>query len=304
MFRQPCYGLIRILTFCVVFGTAVHSHRVFAICLDPPGDVTGDGLTSVVDVQCNILLNLWTLAAQTDDPPPCVAKDAIPNITPDHNCDSVVNVADTLLAVTFALKLSLAPELDQDSDSCVDACQTDFDGDGDLDFTDCAPMDPYVGKYAVELCNGYDDDCDWLVDEAFDNTVNASCDNQNVCDGLELCGSPGPAQGVVIHEVMIDPEMVGDGAGEWIELLNTAAVVAIFTFLGHWNDFLWPLIVTNSDRVQTLQVGLSRLSQLETGADWGGTMSGAALASIPMLIVFLFFQKQIISGMKLSGLKG
>jgi len=83
-----------------------------------------------------------------------------------------------------------------------------------------------------------------------------------------------------------------------------AAVVAIFTFLGHWNDFLWPLIVTHSDRMQTLQVGLSRLSQLETGADWGGTMSGAALASIPMLIVFLFFQKQIISGMKLSGLKG
>jgi multiple sugar transport system permease protein len=82
------------------------------------------------------------------------------------------------------------------------------------------------------------------------------------------------------------------------------AVVAIFTFLGHWNDFLWPLIVINSDRMQTLQVGLSRLSSLETGADWGGTMSGAALASIPMLIVFLFFQKQIVSGMTLSGLKG
>lgn len=83
-----------------------------------------------------------------------------------------------------------------------------------------------------------------------------------------------------------------------------AAVVAIFTFLGNWNDFLWPLIVINSDRMQTLQVGLSRLSSLETGADWGGTMSGAALASIPMLIVFLFFQKQIVSGMTLSGLKG
>jgi multiple sugar transport system permease protein len=83
-----------------------------------------------------------------------------------------------------------------------------------------------------------------------------------------------------------------------------AAVVAIFTFLGHWNDFLWPLIVINSDKMQTLQVGLSRLSSQETGADWGGTMSGAALASIPMLIVFLFFQKQIINGMKLSGLKG
>ncbi len=82
-----------------------------------------------------------------------------------------------------------------------------------------------------------------------------------------------------------------------------AAVVAIFTFLANWNDFLWPLIVINSDRMQTLQVGLSRLSSLETGADWGGNMSGAALASIPMLIVFLFFQKQIVSGMTLSGLK-
>jgi multiple sugar transport system permease protein len=82
------------------------------------------------------------------------------------------------------------------------------------------------------------------------------------------------------------------------------AVVAIFTFLGHWNDFLWPLIVINSNKMQTIQVGLSRLTSLETGADWGGTMTGAALASIPMLIVFLFFQKQIISGMRLSGLKG
>ncbi|GAB4433965.1 MAG: carbohydrate ABC transporter permease [Anaerolineae bacterium] len=82
------------------------------------------------------------------------------------------------------------------------------------------------------------------------------------------------------------------------------AVVVIFTFLGHWNDFLWPLIVVNSDHMQTLQVGLSRLTTLETGADWGGTMSGAALASIPMLIVFLFFQKHIVRGMALSGLKG
>jgi multiple sugar transport system permease protein len=83
-----------------------------------------------------------------------------------------------------------------------------------------------------------------------------------------------------------------------------AAVVAIFTFLGHWNDFLWPLIVTSSDQMQTLQVGLSRLSSQETGADWGGTMSGAALASIPMLIVFLIFQKQIVRGIMMTGIKG
>jgi len=82
------------------------------------------------------------------------------------------------------------------------------------------------------------------------------------------------------------------------------SVVIIFTFLGNWNDFLWPLIVVNSDNMQTLQVGLSRLSSEETGADWGGTMSGAALASIPMFIIFMFFQRQIVQGMTLTGLKG
>jgi len=82
------------------------------------------------------------------------------------------------------------------------------------------------------------------------------------------------------------------------------SVVVIFNFLGVWNDFLWPMIATNSEQIYTLQVGLSRLNSLETGADWGGTMAGAALASIPMLIFFLFFQKQIVKGVSLSGLKG
>jgi len=82
------------------------------------------------------------------------------------------------------------------------------------------------------------------------------------------------------------------------------AVVVIFNFLGIWNDFLWPTIATNKEKVYTLQVGLSRLNSLETGADWGGTMAGAALASIPVLIFFLFFQKQIIKGVSLTGLKG
>lgn len=82
------------------------------------------------------------------------------------------------------------------------------------------------------------------------------------------------------------------------------AVVTIFNFLGVWNDFLWPLIATNKEQIYTLQVGLSRLNSLETGADWGGTMAGAALASLPMLILFLFFQKQIVRGVSLSGIKG
>ncbi len=82
------------------------------------------------------------------------------------------------------------------------------------------------------------------------------------------------------------------------------AVVAIFTFLGNWNDFLWPLVVVNSNAKMTLQVGLSQLSAQEIGKDWGGLMAGSAVASIPMLIIFLLFQRQIVRGMKLSGLKG
>lgn len=82
------------------------------------------------------------------------------------------------------------------------------------------------------------------------------------------------------------------------------SLVVIFNFLGSWNDYLWPLIATNSQKIFTLQVGLSRLNSLETGADWGGTMAGAALASIPVLIFFLFFQKQIVKGFSISGLKG
>ncbi len=82
------------------------------------------------------------------------------------------------------------------------------------------------------------------------------------------------------------------------------AVVAIFSFLGSWNDFLWPLIVVNSSQNMTLQVGLSQLTAQEVGKDWGGTMAGAALASIPMLVIFLFFQRQIVRGMKISGMKG
>jgi multiple sugar transport system permease protein len=82
------------------------------------------------------------------------------------------------------------------------------------------------------------------------------------------------------------------------------AVVAIFTFLGNWNDFLWPLIVVNSTGNMTLQVGLSQLTAQEVGKDWSGTMAGSALASIPMLVVFLFFQRQIVRGMKISGMKG
>jgi multiple sugar transport system permease protein len=64
------------------------------------------------------------------------------------------------------------------------------------------------------------------------------------------------------------------------------------------------LIAINSQKMYTLQVGLSQLTSQAIGTDWGGVMTGAAIASIPMLIVFLFFQKYIVKVVSISSLKG
>ncbi len=81
------------------------------------------------------------------------------------------------------------------------------------------------------------------------------------------------------------------------------SALAIFTFLGNWNAFLWPLIVISETKLYTLPVGLAFFSG-EFQTEWEMVMTGASVATIPVLIVFLIFQKQIIKGIALSGLKG
>jgi len=81
------------------------------------------------------------------------------------------------------------------------------------------------------------------------------------------------------------------------------SALLIFNFLGNWNAFLWPVIVIESTRMRTLPVGMSFFSnELETS--WHLIMTAATGAVIPVIIVFLIFQKQIIKGVQLSGLKG
>jgi ABC-type glycerol-3-phosphate transport system permease component len=75
------------------------------------------------------------------------------------------------------------------------------------------------------------------------------------------------------------------------------AVVAIQSFLANWNSFLFPLIFVDSDRLRTLPVGLALLSQTEHSVDWGFLMAGSTVASLPVLVVFLAFQRQILSGL-------
>lgn len=81
------------------------------------------------------------------------------------------------------------------------------------------------------------------------------------------------------------------------------AALCIFTFLGNWNAFLWPVIITEKMDMRTVPVGLSFFSG-EAGSAWELIMAGASMATIPVLIVFLFFQRQIIKGIALTGLKG
>ncbi|MEO5324748.1 carbohydrate ABC transporter permease [Mesorhizobium sp. CC13] len=81
------------------------------------------------------------------------------------------------------------------------------------------------------------------------------------------------------------------------------SALAIFTFLGNWTAFFWPLIVTTSRELYTLPVGLSSFA-VEQSIQWEMIMTGAAIATLPTLIVFLVLQRYIVRGVMLAGLKG
>ncbi|HET8986370.1 MAG TPA: carbohydrate ABC transporter permease, partial [Trueperaceae bacterium] len=81
------------------------------------------------------------------------------------------------------------------------------------------------------------------------------------------------------------------------------AALGIFAFIGNWNAYLWPLVATQSASMRTVPVGISAFSG-EAGAAWHLIMSASALGVVPVLIAFIIFQRQIIEGVVLSGVKG
>lgn len=81
------------------------------------------------------------------------------------------------------------------------------------------------------------------------------------------------------------------------------SALAIFTFLGNWTAFFWPLIVTTSRELYTLPVGLSSFA-VEQSIQWEMIMTGAAIATLPTLLIFLVFQRYIVRGVMLAGVKG
>ncbi len=81
------------------------------------------------------------------------------------------------------------------------------------------------------------------------------------------------------------------------------ATVAVFAFMGSWNNFLWPLIIINSPDLMTLPLGLSSLSSRFV-TDWNLVLAGATISVLPIVAVFLFAQRYVLQGVAMSGLKG
>jgi multiple sugar transport system permease protein len=79
--------------------------------------------------------------------------------------------------------------------------------------------------------------------------------------------------------------------------------MGLFSFLFVWNDFLWPLLVANAEQMRTIQLGLQVFSgRYQT--EWTYMMAGTVTATLLPLVLFLLAQKQFISGLTRSGLKG
>ncbi len=115
---------------------------------------------------------------------------------------------------------------------------------------------------------------------------------------------------VTVPDELIDAARI-DGASEpmiyWrivIPLVKPAlATLGTFTFIGAWNNFLWPLLVLNSRELFTLPLGINSLRSLYAD-NTNLLMAGTAVAVLPMLLLFVFLQRYFIKGIALTGLKG
>ncbi|QPL05059.1 MULTISPECIES: carbohydrate ABC transporter permease [Actinomyces] len=102
-----------------------------------------------------------------------------------------------------------------------------------------------------------------------------------------------------------------DGAGNWRLFWNVVlpvsrpivAAVAIFVFISAWNNFMWPFIVTNNPDLMTLPVGLSTVKNAY-GIIYAQTMASAMIAALPLTILFMLFQRQIVKAVATTGLGG
>ncbi len=112
-----------------------------------------------------------------------------------------------------------------------------------------------------------------------------------------------------IPQDMIDAAKL-DGCGPFrimtrVVIPNTKgaiATAALFSFLGNWKSYTWPLIITNDKMYRTLPIGLKYLQQ-ESSSEYQVMMAAAVMTILPVLIVFIFFEKQLVRSITLTGMK-
>ncbi|WP_240762742.1 carbohydrate ABC transporter permease [Paenibacillus thalictri] len=81
------------------------------------------------------------------------------------------------------------------------------------------------------------------------------------------------------------------------------ATIALFSFVSHWNDYFWPLVMTDSAEVRPLTMGIAMLRETEGITNWHVIMAGNVVLVVPILIVYLFASKQIVNAFVYSGIK-
>nr|WP_263324429.1 carbohydrate ABC transporter permease [Neobacillus sp. Marseille-Q6967] len=102
-----------------------------------------------------------------------------------------------------------------------------------------------------------------------------------------------------------------DGATPWQTFIRIVvpnskpvfATAAILTFVTHWSDFMWPLIVATDQSIQTVQIGIQYLFT-DNNIQYGQIMAALTLTTIPVILIFLFFQRYYVQGITSSGVKG
>ena len=111
-------------------------------------------------------------------------------------------------------------------------------------------------------------------------------------------------------EIMEAAEM--DGSGFFRTLFKvvlpmswpTISAFTLITVVDEWNQYLWPFLIADTDKVAPLQIGLTQLRDNEGLTYWGPVMAGTLLTTLPMIVVFLLLQKQMIKGLTSGAVKG
>ena len=102
-----------------------------------------------------------------------------------------------------------------------------------------------------------------------------------------------------------------DNAGEWKIMTRimlpmctpTMVTIAMFSFIGTWNSYFWPLVMTFDDKYRPLTIMIERLKDMDSGIDYNLIMAGNCVLVVPVLIVFFFASKKIIQSYAYRGMK-